>query len=94
MFFIFIILFTEQGICDGESLALLCQHGSMEQLKACGLKIVSEQLKLRKLITLTLEQPTKAAACDNSPAPEGFGGARKKLSLVELMKIPRRKDCT
>ena len=59
----------------------------MEQLKACGLKTVSEQLKLRKLITLTLEQPTKAAACDNSPAPEGFGGARKKLSLVELMKI-------
>ncbi|KAL5510543.1 hypothetical protein EMCRGX_G006105 [Ephydatia muelleri] len=80
--------FKEQGICDGESLALLCQHGSMEQLKACGLKTVSEQLKLRKLITLTLEQPTKAAACDNSPAPEGFGGARKKLSLVELMKIP------
>ena len=60
----------------------------MEQLKACGLKTVSEQLKLRKLIMLTLEQPTKAAACDNSPAPEGFGGARKKRSLVELMKIP------
>ena len=31
----------------------------MEQLKACGLKTVSEQLKLRKLITLKLEQPTK-----------------------------------
>eukprot|EP00731_Ephydatia_muelleri_P009432 Em0005g18a len=79
--------FKEQGICDGESLALLCQHGSMEQLKACGLKTVSEQLKLRKLITLTLKQPTNTAACDYSPAPEGFGGARKKLSLVELMKI-------
>ena len=38
--------------------------------------------ELRKLITLTLEQPTKAAACDNSPALEGFGGARKKISLV------------
>ena len=62
----------------------------MEQLKACGLKTVSEQLKLRKLITLKLEQPTKAA-CDNSPAPEGFGGARKKISLVELMKIPPEK---
>ena len=75
-------------IRNGESLALLCQHGSMEQLKACVLKTVSEQLKLRKLIKLTLEQPKIAAAFDNSPALEGFGGARKKLSLVELMKIP------
>ncbi|KAL5474081.1 hypothetical protein EMCRGX_G028655 [Ephydatia muelleri] len=41
--------FEEQEI-DGETLLMLCKTGTTDQLKACGLETVKDQLKLKKLI--------------------------------------------
>ena len=38
---------SEQEI-DGETLLMLCMTGTTDQLKACGLETVKDQLKLKK----------------------------------------------
>ena len=43
-------IYTEQNV-DGETLLMVSMQGSYDQLKACGLKTVADQMKLQKLIT-------------------------------------------
>ena len=43
------LLFIDQDI-DGEVLEMVGKEGSLDQLKACGLKTVADQMRLRKLV--------------------------------------------
>lgn len=42
---------------DGETLILLAQEGTMEQLGKCGLKSIKDQLKLKKIVKQLLPPP-------------------------------------
>jgi len=43
-------MLIEQQV-DGETLIMLASHGSLEQMQACGLKAVKQQMHFRKLIS-------------------------------------------
>ncbi|KAL5506628.1 hypothetical protein EMCRGX_G008324 [Ephydatia muelleri] len=77
--------FEEQEI-DGETLLMLCKTGTTDQLKACGLETVKDQLKLKKLIQgsekTSVVAVTEQVACGTSCIE-----LNRKLSLPELGKI-------
>lgn len=53
-----LFVFLEQEV-DGETLLMLCTAGSIDQLHACGLRTVKQQMKLRKL---SFSSPTPNSA--------------------------------
>ncbi len=85
----------EQDI-DGDTLQMLLACGTMEQLCACGLKTIKDQMKLRKLFAnlksdcqgspAGLSTPTSTlslSGSSSSSSPRGDVGDRK-LSLKQL----------
>ena len=76
---------SEQEI-DGETLLMLCKTGTTDQLKACGLETVKDQLKLKRLIQgsekICVVAVTEQVACGTSCIE-----LNRKLSLSELGKI-------
>ena len=76
---------SEQEI-DGETLLMLCKTGTIDQLKACGLETVKDQLKLKRLIQgsekTSVVAVTEQVACGTSCIE-----LNRKLSLSELGKI-------
>lgn len=74
-------LFIDQNI-DGEVLEMVAKEGSLDQLKACGLKTVADQMKLRKLVV------KKTTSSDRSPPPsERYSGSRSKWPGRKLTKL-------
>lgn len=82
------LLFIDQNI-DGEVLEMVAKEGSLGQLKACGLKTIADQMRLRKLVV------KKTTSTDRStPPPEKYklsgGGSKwpgRKLTKLEMKEI-------
>ena len=56
---------------DGETLILLAQGGTMEQLGKCGLKSIKDQLKLKMIVKQLLPPPPTVDKTSATPAVVG-----------------------
>ena len=76
---------SEQEI-DGETLLMLCKTGTTDQLKACGLETVKDQLKLKKLIQGS-EKTSVVAVTEQVACGTSCMELNRKLPPSELGKI-------
>ena len=68
---------------DGETLLMLSSCATMEQLKACGLRTVKQQLLLRKLLSPVQHS---VAAASSTPASGTVAGTSKlTISAMKAM---------
>ena len=62
---------------------MLAKEGSLDQLKACGLKTVADQMRLRKLVVKKTTKHTDMSI----PPPEKDKWPGRKLTKLELKEI-------
>ena len=74
-----LFIYTEQN-ADGETLLMVSMQGSYDQLKACGLKTVADQMKLQKFITKS--SGSAISNCKSDSTSGQFPG--RKLTKAEL----------
>ena len=75
----------EQEI-DGETLLMLCKTGTKDQLKACGLETVKDQLKLKNCMIQGSEKTIVVAVTEQVVCGTSCIELNRKLSLSELGK--------
>jgi hypothetical protein len=79
---------------DGETLITLAQEGSMEQLAKCGLKMIKNQLKLKKLVQRLCPSPAPTVSTPvpgpvQVPSPTGSQLLQdRKLTQKEIATLP------
>ena len=72
---------------DGETLLMLSSCATMEQLKACGLRTVKQQLLLRKLLS-----PVQHSVAAASSTPAGGTVASNSKLTISAMKAMSEED--
>ena len=82
-YILYVCIYTEQNV-DGDTLQMVSEQGSYDQLKVCGLKTVADQMKLRKLITK--DSRSTVSMCKSEATTLGEFPGRKfiKPELNEL----------
>ena len=77
---------SDQGV-DGETLQMLASHGSVEQLRECGLLNMKQQMQLKKFV-----QSLDATSTPSSPSTTQTSShiqlQDRKLSKKELARLP------
>ena len=76
---------------DGETLKAMKSHASFEQMKACGLKIVKDQMKFQTLLA-EMDEPASQyrmsggyISCSGSSSSSN---GSPKLTIKEIKKLP------
>ena len=82
-------MFIEQKI-NGETLRMVSEHGSYDQLTACGLKTVANQMKLQRLITKDSKSAVSMHKKDATTSGRFPGRKLSKAELNELSPEDRR----
>ena len=87
-----LVLHTEQEV-DGETLLMMINCATVEQLQACGLKTVKSQMLFRKLVGVLTAKACGSSMCMSSPGmPTTYSNSsdcatpsrRQKLKMKEI----------
>ena len=90
IFFKYVIsyyLFAEQEV-DGETLISLGTCASVDQLAACGLKTVKQQLALKRLVQSSSTTTHPMSTANNRVIKAERGGKARKLTREEIKALP------
>lgn len=75
---------------DGETLLMLASHGSIEQMKACGLKTVRQQMDLKKLISSAVNYHDESSSFNSSSlSTTKFNVDDRKLSRKAMQEMTK-----
>ena len=81
---------------DGETLRMLVNYASVEQMQLCGLKTIKDQMKLKKVFAVvchggnadsTFAVPSCATVTFNSSDTSGTSKGTRKLTLSEIKNL-------